>query len=74
LTLSGGHAAPERRAFDRMSLGAALVPDLDAWTSTDRQALVAIMRAKGGSAEMDYARRLDRHQRLRRSLETLARR
>jgi hypothetical protein len=47
-----------------MSLVAALVPDLDAWTSTDRQALVAIMRAKGGGTEMDYARRLDRHQRL----------
>jgi hypothetical protein len=64
----------ERRAFDRMSLVAALVPDLEAWSSTDRRALVAIMRAKGGGTEMDYARRLDRHQRLRRSLETLAKR
>jgi hypothetical protein len=57
-----------------MSLVAALVPDLDAWSTTDRRALAAIMRAKGGGTEMDYARRLDRHQRLRRSLETLARR
>ena len=62
----------ERRAFDRMSLVAALVPDLEAWSVADRRALVEIMRAKGSGTEMDYARRLDRHQRLRRTLESLA--
>jgi hypothetical protein len=63
----------ERRSFARMSLVAALVPDLAAWTPAERRALVAVMRAKGGASEMDYARRLDGHARLRRSLEALAR-
>ena len=35
--------------------------------------LVAVMRAKGGGSEMRYARLLDGHRRLRRSLESLAR-
>ncbi|MEK7700554.1 MAG: hypothetical protein AAB418_00980 [candidate division NC10 bacterium] len=63
----------ERRAFDRLSLVAALVPDLAAWPARDRRALVAVMRAKGGASEREYARRLDGHRRLRRSLEALAR-
>src|SRR3989441_1199789 len=65
--------AAERRAFERMSLVAALIPDLAAWSPAERRALVAVMRAKGGGSEMRYARRLDGHRRLRRSLEALAR-
>ena len=68
-----GWPAVERRAFARMSLVAALIPDLGAWSSAERRALVALIRAKGGDSEMGYARRLDRHPRLRRSLEALAR-
>src|SRR5882724_7038603 len=63
----------ERRAFDRMSLVAGLIPNLEAWSSADRGALLAIMRAKGTGSEKDYARRLDGHRRLRPILETLAR-
>src|SRR5712691_630786 len=63
----------ERRAFDRMALVAALIPDLAVWSPAERRALVAVMRAKGGRSEMRYARRLDGHRRLRRSLEALAR-
>ena len=63
----------ERRAFERMSLVAALVPDLSAWSLAERRALLSVMRAKGGGTEMAYARRLDGHRRLRRSLEDLAR-
>src|SRR2546428_255087 len=63
----------ERRAFERMALVAALIPDLAAWSPAERRALVAVMRAKGGRSEMRYARRLDGHRRLRRSLEALAR-
>jgi hypothetical protein len=62
----------ERRAFDRMALVAALVPDLAAWSAAERRALVTVMRAKGTGTEMRYARLLDRHRRLRRSLEMLA--
>ena len=63
----------ERRAFDRMALVSALIPELAAWSPAERRALVAVMRAKGGRSEMRYARRLDGHRRLRRSLEALAR-
>ena len=63
----------ERRAFERMALVAALIPDLAAWPVADRRALVAVMRSKGSGSEMAYARRLDRHRRLRRSLEILVR-
>ena len=65
--------AAERRAFARMSLVAALIPDLAEWSLVERHALVAVMRAKGGGSEMRYARLLDGHRRLRRSLESLAR-
>jgi len=65
--------AAERRAFARMSLVAALIPDLAEWSLVERRALVAVMRAKGSGSEMRYARLLDGHRRLRRSLESLAR-
>ena len=70
----GAWPSAERRAFERMSLVAALIPNLEAWSSADRRALLASMRAKGSGSEMDYARRLDGHQKLRRALEDLARR
>jgi len=63
----------ERRAFDRLSLVAALIPDLAAWPARDRRALVAVMRAKGSGSEREYAQRLDGHHRLREALERLAR-
>ena len=63
----------ERRAFEQLSLVATLGPDLARWPAPDKRALVAIMRAKGGATELAYARRLDRHRRLRRSLEALIR-
>src|SRR5437763_1676178 len=62
-----------RRAFERLSLVAALIPDLSAWSLAERRALLSVMRAKGSGSEMAYARRLDGHRRLRRSLEALAR-
>jgi hypothetical protein len=68
-----GWPGAARRSFARMSLVAALVPDLAAWPLAERRALVAVMRGKGGASEMGYARRLDGHARLRRSLEALAR-
>src|SRR6266850_1641260 len=41
------------------------------WPIGARRALIAVMRAKGGRSEMRYARQLDGHRRLRRSLEAL---
>ncbi len=63
----------ERRAFEDMSLVAALIPDLARWPASDRRALIAVMRAKGGASERAYAHLLDGHRLLRRSLEALAR-
>jgi hypothetical protein len=67
-----GWPGAEQRSFARMSLVAALIPDLDAWSPTERRALVGVMRAKGSGSETGYARRLDAHARLRRSLEALS--
>ncbi len=71
-TRSAGWTSDERRAFEQMSLVAALIPDLTRWPQSDRAALVAVMRAKGGASEREYARLLDGHRRFRRSLEALA--
>jgi hypothetical protein len=63
--------ADERRAFERMALVAALIPDLGGWPAGDRRRLLRLMRAKGGAGEREYVRLLDGHRRLRRSLEAL---
>ena len=61
----------ERRAFERLSPVAALIPDLDRWPVAERRALARIMRAKGGRSEGPYTRLLDSHARLKRSLRAL---
>jgi len=61
----------ERRAFERLAVVAALIPNLDRWPATDRRALVRILRAKGGRSELPYLRLLQDHRRLRRSLAAL---
>jgi len=68
-----GWSRQERHAFEQLSLVATLIPDLARWPASDKRALVAVMRAKGGATELAYARRLDRHRRFRRSLEALVR-
>ncbi|MBI3028210.1 MAG: hypothetical protein HYY64_01690 [Candidatus Rokubacteria bacterium] len=61
----------ERRAFERLSPLAGLIPDLDRWPVAERRALARIMRAKGGKSEGPYTRLLDSHARLARSLRAL---
>jgi len=68
----GGWRVEERRAFEHLSLVAALVPDLARWPSSDRAALVGLMRAKGVASERVYARHLDHHRRLYLVLRRLA--
>ena len=68
-----GWSREERRAFEQLSLVAALIPALARWPAADKRALAALMRAKGGPSELAYARRLDRHRRLRLRLEARAR-
>ena len=61
----------ERRSFERLSLLAASIPDLERWGASDRSRLVRALRAKGGRSEVPYVRLLDGHRRFRESLERL---
>jgi hypothetical protein len=62
----------ERRAFEQLSVLAALIPDLGRWPAADRRRLARLFRAKGGRSELPYIGLLDGHRRLRASLEALA--
>jgi hypothetical protein len=64
---------PERRAFERLSIVIALIPDLARWSAEDRRRLRRVMRAKGGVSEAAYVARLDAHRRVRESLHALVR-
>ena len=61
----------ERDAFAQWSLLVAQIPGLERWPASDRRRLIALMRARGGATEAEYARLLARHHRLRRSAESL---
>ena len=61
-------SAPERKAFTDLTLVLDLVADLPRWSREDKRALVAILRSKAGREEIDYLRRLQRHERLRATL------
>jgi hypothetical protein len=56
---------PERAAFERLAPFLALIPDLPRWSARERQALVDLVRAKGGTREIEYVQRLQAHRRLR---------
>ena len=63
--------AGERLAFRELSLIVAQIHDLGRWPATDKRALVAWMRAKGGD-EFRFHALLARHRRLREALYALA--
>lgn len=64
--------APERAAYERFAPLMALIKDLKAWSAADKRALVALMRAKGGTHERDFVVKTHRHNRLRAALDRLA--
>ncbi|MFH0945040.1 MAG: hypothetical protein V2A76_07565, partial [Planctomycetota bacterium] len=72
-TPTRGITAGERFAWKRWSPIIALIPDLEKWPASDRKALAAAVRAKGGRRESDFVPLLEGHQRLRRALLRLAR-
>ncbi|MEN3336251.1 MAG: hypothetical protein V7641_5616 [Blastocatellia bacterium] len=55
----------ERQALADFAAVLALIDDLARWTDTEKQMLVQIIRAKATSDDARYARRLQKHQRLR---------
>ncbi len=62
----------ERLAWNRWSPLVALLPQLDRWPAADQQALVKLIRAKGGRSELNYLRQFDAHARLRKAVQQLA--
>jgi hypothetical protein len=67
----GSWPAGQRRAFQQLSLIAALIPDLSDWSAADKIRLGRALRAKGGPSEVPYVRLLDGHRRLQKSLRAL---
>jgi hypothetical protein len=66
-----GWSAGERLAWQRWSPLVHLL-DVARWNAAERQALVEIVRAKGGRRESEFALRFDRHRRLRAAIRALA--
>jgi hypothetical protein len=68
-----GFRLDERRAWDRLAPIVGLL-DLDGWTDGEREALVALMRAKGGRSEAGFVARQVAHPKFEAALLTAARR
>ena len=73
LRASGRWPEAQRAWFHRLAPLVAMISDLERWKAGERAELTAVMRAKGGPRERDYALALQRHERLARALAVLAR-
>lgn len=60
--------ASEQAVFKDLSLVLSLVPDLNRWSTEEKQNVVAIIHAKASRAESQYLRLLQKHARLRKAL------
>jgi hypothetical protein len=67
-----GWSTGERIAWQRWSPLVLALPGISRWGAADRRALVAVIRAKGGRRESEFALRFDRHRRLREAVRRLA--
>jgi hypothetical protein len=67
-----GWSAGERLAWRRWSPLVALLNDLDQWPAADQEALVRLVRAKGGRQELDFLRGFDGLGRLRKAVVKMA--
>ena len=67
-----GWTADERLWWQRWSPLVVAIPGLDRWSDTERHAVAAVVRAKGGRREAEYVRRFDAHPKLRRALLAMA--
>jgi hypothetical protein len=64
---------PEERStsydsFHNFAMVASVIPDLRSWSTSEKEALREIVRAKSGANEMRYLRLLQRHGRFRKAL------
>src|SRR5258708_18625315 len=60
--------ARQRRVFRRLAPVLALIPDLERWSREEREAVIAVVKAKAGPREDRYIHLLTRHTRLREAL------
>ncbi len=67
-----GWSVGERLAWHRWSPLIALLKDLDRWPAADREALVQLVRAKGGRQELEFLHGFDGLERLRKAVVRLA--
>jgi hypothetical protein len=67
-----GWSAGEKLAWHRWSPLVALLKDLDRWPAADQEALVRLIRAKGGRQELDYLKGFDGLGRLRKAVVRMA--
>jgi hypothetical protein len=67
-----GWSQGERLAWERWAPLVLILPGVRRWSSTQRRALVAVIRAKGGRSEMEFVRRFDAHRPLRSAIAKLA--
>jgi hypothetical protein len=58
----------EQSAFADFAVVLALAPELDEWSAAEKRGVAEIIRAKGGASEVDYLRRLQQHEALKRTL------
>ncbi len=65
-------SADEQRMWHRLSPVIAAVADVTEWPKAARDALIDVIRAKGGAHEKDYAALFDAHRRLRRAIAAFA--
>lgn len=61
----GSWSPVEQDSFENFAFVLALAPEIAHWTPAQKQALVAIIRAKAAPQEVDYLHLLQRHNRLR---------
>ena len=66
-------SAGERLFFERWAPLVALMPGLDGWSASEKQALAAVIRAKGGRRESEFVGRFDAHPRVGAALVAMAR-
>jgi hypothetical protein len=62
----------ESTALQRMAPLIVNIPDLPDWSSSEKNALIKVIRSKGAARERRFVLLLNRHQRFRKALESLA--
>ncbi len=65
---TGSWSAKEQNAFENFAVVLSLAPEIARWTSAQKQALAAIIRAKAAPPEADYLHLLQGHDSLRQTL------